>query len=72
VPPAVFTNMKPDHVIAREEIFGSVVSILSAKDLDEAFAQVNGTDYALAGGLFSRSPSVSYGAIVERHPFGWR
>ena len=56
VPPTVFTNVKPSHVIAREEIFGPVVAILRAKDLDEAFALVNGTDYALTGGLFSRSP----------------
>jgi len=56
VPPTVFVNVKPSHVIAREEIFGPVVAILRAKDLDEAFALVNGTDYALTGGLFSRSP----------------
>ncbi|MDQ5978917.1 MAG: RHH-type transcriptional regulator, proline utilization regulon repressor / proline dehydrogenase [Verrucomicrobiota bacterium] len=56
IPPTVFTNVKPTHAIAREEIFGPVVAILRAKDLDEAFALVNGTDYALTGGLFSRSP----------------
>lgn len=56
VPPTVFVNVKPAHTIAREEIFGPVVAILRAKDLDEAFAMVNGTDYALTGGLFSRSP----------------
>jgi RHH-type proline utilization regulon transcriptional repressor/proline dehydrogenase/delta 1-pyrroline-5-carboxylate dehydrogenase len=56
VPPTVFVNVKPHHTIAREEIFGPVVAILRAKDLDEAFALVNGTDYALTGGLFSRSP----------------
>jgi RHH-type proline utilization regulon transcriptional repressor/proline dehydrogenase/delta 1-pyrroline-5-carboxylate dehydrogenase len=56
VPPTVFVNVKPAHTIAREEIFGPVVAILRAKDLDEAFAMVNGSDYALTGGLFSRSP----------------
>jgi len=58
VPPTVFVNVKPSHTIAREEIFGPVVAILRAKDLDEAFSMVNGTDYALTGGLFSRSPSA--------------
>jgi RHH-type proline utilization regulon transcriptional repressor/proline dehydrogenase/delta 1-pyrroline-5-carboxylate dehydrogenase len=58
VPPTVFVNVKPAHAIAREEIFGPVVAILRAKDLDEAFAMVNGTDYALTGGLFSRSPKA--------------
>ncbi|HEY0947278.1 MAG TPA: L-glutamate gamma-semialdehyde dehydrogenase [Opitutaceae bacterium] len=56
VPPTVFVDARPAHVIAREEIFGPVVAILRAKDLDEAFAIANGTDYALTGGMFSRSP----------------
>jgi RHH-type transcriptional regulator, proline utilization regulon repressor / proline dehydrogenase / delta 1-pyrroline-5-carboxylate dehydrogenase len=58
VPPTVFANVKPEHVIAREEIFGPVIAILRAKNLDEAFALVNGTDYALTGGMFSRSPKA--------------
>src|SRR5581483_8660030 len=56
VPPTVFTDVKRDAVIAREEIFGPVLAILRAKSLDEAFALVNGAEYALTGGLFSRSP----------------
>jgi len=56
VPPTIFTNVKPGHAIAREEIFGPVFAILKARDLDEAFAIANSTDYALTGGLFSRSP----------------
>ncbi|MBP9913917.1 MAG: L-glutamate gamma-semialdehyde dehydrogenase, partial [Opitutaceae bacterium] len=58
VPPTVFVNVKPEHSIAREEIFGPVVAVLKAKNLDEAFALVNGSDYALTGGLFSRSPKA--------------
>jgi RHH-type transcriptional regulator, proline utilization regulon repressor / proline dehydrogenase / delta 1-pyrroline-5-carboxylate dehydrogenase len=59
VPPTVFTDVRPEHAIAREEIFGPVVGILRARDLDEAFRWVNeATDYALTGGLFSRSPSA--------------
>jgi RHH-type proline utilization regulon transcriptional repressor/proline dehydrogenase/delta 1-pyrroline-5-carboxylate dehydrogenase len=65
VPPTVFTNVKPTHAIAREEIFGPVVAILRAKNLDEAFAMVNGTDYALTGGLFSRSPKALDRAQAE-------
>jgi len=56
VPPTIFTDVRPGHVLAREEIFGPVVAILRARDLDEAFAWVNGSEYALTGGLFSRSP----------------
>jgi RHH-type proline utilization regulon transcriptional repressor/proline dehydrogenase/delta 1-pyrroline-5-carboxylate dehydrogenase len=58
VPPTVFVDCRPEHAIVREEIFGPVVSILRAKDLDEAFALVNASDYALTAGIFSRSPSA--------------
>jgi len=56
VPPAVFTGCKAGHKIVREEIFGPVLAVLKAKDLDEAFALANDCDYALTGGFFSRSP----------------
>jgi len=56
VPPTVFVDCRPDHKIVREEIFGPVLAILKAKDLDEAFAIANQNDYALTGGFFSRSP----------------
>lgn len=56
VPPTVFVGVEPEDVIAREEVFGPVVAILRAKNLDQAFAMVNGVEYALTGGLFSRSP----------------
>ena len=56
VSPTVFVECRPDHRIVREEIFGPVVAILKAKDLDEALALANDADYALTGGVFSRSP----------------
>ena len=56
VPPTIFTDVKPDMRIAREEIFGPVLSVLKVRDLDEALDVANGTDYALTGGFFSRSP----------------
>ncbi len=56
VPPTVFTGCSVGHTIVREEIFGPVLAILKAKDLDEAFALVNSSDYALTAGFFSRSP----------------
>jgi RHH-type proline utilization regulon transcriptional repressor/proline dehydrogenase/delta 1-pyrroline-5-carboxylate dehydrogenase len=55
-PPTIFTGVKPNHVIAREEIFGPVLAVMEARDLNEAFAIANSTDYALTGGIFSRSP----------------
>jgi RHH-type proline utilization regulon transcriptional repressor/proline dehydrogenase/delta 1-pyrroline-5-carboxylate dehydrogenase len=57
IPPTIFTDVKPNMRIAREEIFGPVLSVLKVRDLDEAFAVANGTDYALTAGFFSRSPA---------------
>ncbi|PYJ68587.1 MAG: L-glutamate gamma-semialdehyde dehydrogenase [Verrucomicrobia bacterium] len=57
IPPTIFTDVKPTMRIAREEIFGPVLSILKVRDLDEALEVANGTDYALTGGFFSRSPA---------------
>ena len=57
IPPTIFTDVKPDMRIAREEIFGPVLSVLKVRDLDEAIEVANGTDYALTGGFFSRSPA---------------
>ncbi|HEX9020835.1 MAG TPA: L-glutamate gamma-semialdehyde dehydrogenase, partial [Nitrospirota bacterium] len=54
--PALF-EVGPDASIAQEEIFGPVVSLLRAKDMDEAIALANGTEYALTGGIYSRSPA---------------
>ncbi len=58
VPPTVFVDCKVEHKIVREEIFGPVLAILKARDLDEAFAIANACDYALTGGFFSRSPKA--------------
>jgi RHH-type transcriptional regulator, proline utilization regulon repressor / proline dehydrogenase / delta 1-pyrroline-5-carboxylate dehydrogenase len=56
IPPTIFTGVKPNMRIAREEIFGPVLSVLKVRDLDEALEVANGTDYALTGGFLSRSP----------------
>ncbi|MCH8945376.1 MAG: proline dehydrogenase family protein [Nanoarchaeota archaeon] len=46
-----------NNVIAREEIFGPVLSVIRVKDFDEAMEVFNETDYALTGGIYSRTPS---------------
>ena len=56
VAPHIFADVPPSSVIAQEEIFGPVLAVLKARNLDEALAIANGTQYALTGGLFSRSP----------------
>jgi RHH-type proline utilization regulon transcriptional repressor/proline dehydrogenase/delta 1-pyrroline-5-carboxylate dehydrogenase len=55
--PAIFCDVSPDSRIATEEIFGPVIAIMRARDIDEAIHIANSSSYALAGGLYSRSPS---------------
>jgi len=57
IPPTIFTDVKPDSRLAQEEIFGPVLSVLKARDLDHAIEIANNTEYALTGGFFSRSPA---------------
>ena len=57
VGPHVFTDVLPSDPLAQEEFFGPLLAVLRVPDLDEAFRVANGTEYALTGGIFSRSPS---------------
>jgi len=57
IPPTIFTNVDPKAKIACEEIFGPVLSVMKARDLDEAFEIANSTEFALTAGFFSRSPA---------------
>lgn len=57
VGPHIFTNVRSEHRIAREEIFGPVLAVLSAKDFDEALSIANGMPFKLTGGVFTRKPS---------------
>ena len=57
VGPHIFSDVKPDSRLAQEEIFGPVLAVIRAADLSEAIRITNGTDYALTGGIFSRSPA---------------
>ncbi len=56
VGPTIFADVPETATIAQEEIFGPVLSVIKAKDLDDALRIANGTKYALTGGIFSRSP----------------
>ena len=50
----VFDNVKPDMTIAQEEIFGPVLSVLEYETDEEAIKIANGTEFGLAGGVFTR------------------
>ena len=52
--PTIFTDVTNDMRIAREEIFGPVISIISVKDLDEAIAINNSVSYGLSSSIFTK------------------
>ena len=54
VEPTVFADVTDDMTIAREEIFGPVMSVLDFDAEDEVVARANATPFGLAGGVFSR------------------
>ena len=60
VKPTIFTGVKNDMRIAREEIFGPVVSILPFKDESDAVLQGNDTLYGLAAGVWTRDVSKAH------------
>lgn len=55
--PVIFSEVSPTATIAQEEIFGPVVAVIRVKDFKEALTVANNTNYALTGGLYSRTPS---------------
>jgi RHH-type proline utilization regulon transcriptional repressor/proline dehydrogenase/delta 1-pyrroline-5-carboxylate dehydrogenase len=56
VAPTVFVDVATDDPLAREEIFGPVLSVFRARDFDEALALALDSEYALTGGVYSRNP----------------
>lgn len=51
IEPTVFADVKDDMTIAKEEIFGPVMSILKFKDIDEVIARANNSEYGLGAGV---------------------
>ncbi len=84
--PTILADVEPAMSVAREEIFGPVISVLRYDNLDEAFAILNGVEYGLTSSLFSNDQRVvqrfvdesesgmihvNHGSIPDNHmPFG--
>ncbi len=56
-PPTIFTGVSQAHRIAREEIFGPVLSVLTFRTPDEAVAKANNTPYGLSAGIWTEKGS---------------
>ena len=55
--PVIVTGIEPHHRLAREEIFGPVVAVLRCATFTEALHVAMQSEFALTGGVYSRSPS---------------
>ena len=65
VKPTVFDHVTPDMRIAREEIFGPVLSILRVKDFEEAVQVANDSEYGLSSSIFSNDATRIFRFVDE-------
>ncbi|HET6891231.1 MAG TPA: aldehyde dehydrogenase family protein [Pyrinomonadaceae bacterium] len=65
VRPTVFDHVTPDMRIAREEIFGPVLSVLRVKDFDEAMQVANDCEYGLSSSIFSNDAARIFRFVDE-------
>ncbi|PLS02386.1 aldehyde dehydrogenase family protein [Neobacillus cucumis] len=63
--PTVLTNVPDDCQIAKEEIFGPVVLLFPALDLNAAITKSNSVDYGLQAGIFTKNIELAYQAISK-------
>ena len=55
IEPTIFDRVRPEHRIAREEIFGPVLSVLRAKDYEEAMTFANTSEYGLTSSIYTNN-----------------
>ncbi len=65
ITPAVFADVTDDMVIAREEIFGPVLSVLDFDDEDDVIERANATEFGLSAGVFTRDLSRAHRVIAR-------
>jgi acyl-CoA reductase-like NAD-dependent aldehyde dehydrogenase len=65
VSPTLFTDVRNDMTIARQEIFGPVASVIPFEGVDEAIAIANDTIYGLAAGVWTRDVNTAFRLVRE-------
>ena len=63
--PTVFENVLPDMTIAKEEIFGPVLSVLKVKNLEEAISVLNNTPYGLSSSIYTQDVNNAFTAMID-------
>ncbi len=63
--PSIFTNVSLSHRIAREEIFGPVLSVLTFRTPEEAVEKANNTPYGLSAGVWTDKGSLAMKMAAE-------
>jgi len=63
--PTIFSEVKPDHRIAKEEIFGPVLSVLRVNSLAEGVRVLNDTIYGLSSSVYTRDVNGAFEAIRD-------
>ena len=61
--PTVLTGVRPEHRVAREEVFGPVLAVLEVADLAEALEVVNGVEYGLSAAVYTRDINAALRAV---------
>ena len=69
IQPTVYADVTPDMRIAREEVFGPVLSVIRYRDVAEAVAIANDTSFGLGGLVFSSDPEAAQ-AVADRMDTG--
>jgi betaine-aldehyde dehydrogenase len=60
--PTVFADMRPDMRLAREEVFGPIMSVFKWRDEDPLFEVVNGVDFGLTGSIWTQNLNTAHRA----------
>jgi aldehyde dehydrogenase (NAD+) len=63
VEPTVLIGVKPSHTVARQEVFGPVLSVIEVADLDEAIGVVNAVEYGLSAAVYTQDINAALRAV---------